>query len=95
MNCKHSLQKRNAERYEKVARLPMDHPCSLTNISKSEEALDVDMYVFIAYLNKRIIYPHYKRPQKEKRDHFNVITKVSAFMGRGYFCDTCLKGFSD
>ena len=107
MKCKQSLQKRKAEEYQKLAGLPVDRPCSLTDISKFEEALDVDVYVFAAHVNQRIIYPDYERPRREKRvylyytchnetgGHFDAITKVPAFIGRSYFCHTCLKSFND
>ena len=66
-NRRNSQQKKMALQYHALAGVPTDHPCSLADISKFEEALDVDVYVFAAHVNQRIVYPDYERPQREKR----------------------------
>ena len=104
-NRRNSQQKKMALQYHALAGVPTDRPCSLANISKFEEALDVDVYVFAAHINQRIVYPDYERPRREKRvylfyskhdemeGHFDAITKVPGFVNRSYFCHKCLKGF--
>ena len=104
-NRRNSQQKKKALQYHALAGVPTDRPCCLADISKFEEALDVDMYVFAAHVNQRIVYPDYERPRREKRvylfyskhdemeGHFDAITKVPGFLARGYFYHKCLKGF--
>ena len=79
----------------------MDHPCSLADILKFEEALDIDVYMFAAHLNQRIVYPDHESlylfysKHNKTEGHFDAITKVPGFLARGYFCHQCLKGFDN
>ena len=100
-------QKKMALQYHVVAGVPTDRPCSLMDISKFEDVLDVDVYVFAAHVNQKLVYPDYERPRRQKRvylfytkheeaeGHFDTITKVPGFINRGYFCHNCLKGFNN
>ena len=103
-NCRNSHQKKMALQYDALAVVPTDCPCSLANISKFEEALDIDVYVFAAQIYQRIMYPDYEKPRRERvylfytkhdeiEGHFDAITKVPRFLTKGYFCHKCLKGF--
>ena len=61
-NRRNSQQKKMALQYHALAGVPTDRPCSFADISKFEEALDVNVYVFAAHINQRIVYPDYERP---------------------------------
>ena len=92
--------------HHQIAGVPMDHPCSFAVISKFEDTLDVDMYIFAAHHNQRIMYPNQERLRRAKRVYlfytkhsetegqFDAITKVPSFLARSYFCHQCLKVFN-
>ena len=96
-----------ALQYHQMAGVPADKGCSLADISKFEKALNIDVYVFAAHLNQKLMYPDHERPHREKRvylfyskwtenqGHFDAIVSVPGFVSKNYFCHTCLKGFQN
>ena len=96
-NRRNSQQKKMALQYHALAGVPTDRPCSLANISKFEEALDVDVYVLAAHVNKRIVYPDYKRPRREKRVYlfYSKHDEMEGHFDASYFCHKCLKAFNN
>ena len=106
-NRKTSVQKKKAIEYHRLAGIQTDRPTSLSDIPKFEDALDIDIYIFAAHLNQKLLYPDRERPRRRRRcylfftkhqenqGHFDAITNVPAFLGKSYFCHTCLKAFND
>jgi hypothetical protein len=80
----------------------------IKEIEKVEAALpeEYQIKVYSEHLHGKLYYPHDKRTHQRRTSpklivlfvwgggNFDVITSVSAFMGRVYWCHTCEKGFN-
>ena len=72
--------------------------CGLTEVAKFQAV--VDGYQIIVLSAKHFNAIVYEGPRREKQiylyhheNHFDVITSVSSFLGRGYWCLECKKGY--
>ena len=78
-----------------MANVPMDRPCKLTVIVEFKKVLNLDIYVFAAQLNNKVLYPNEDRRPRQKRvylyltkngdsGHFDAITSEPGFLGARY-----------
>ena len=78
--------------------------CGLPEVAKFQEVVDgidgVD-YQIVVLSSKHFNAIVYEGLQREKQiylyhheNHFDVITSVSSFLGRGYWCLVCKKGYN-
>ncbi|XP_052814068.1 uncharacterized protein LOC128241135 [Mya arenaria] len=98
--------KRNEQRQlavilSRMANVPLDCPASLSNIEAFEEVLGVKIMIISARLgNKFITNPNTgEHPciylYLVDDNHFNAITSITGFFNASYFCDKCLKHYSN
>ena len=74
--------------------------CGIPEVDKFQKVIDnYQIIVLSAKLFNTIVY---KRPRREKQiylyhyvNHFNIITSVSSFLGRSYWCLECMKGYNE
>ena len=100
-NGKNKLQGTVAARYQQQAGLPPNTGCTLTEIPRFEETLDVQVIVLAAHLGNKTVYegrPKQRRvylyyTQHENGGHFDTIVSVPGLLGKSYFCHHCLKGY--
>ena len=52
--------------YHAMANVPTDQPCKLTDIVEFEQALNLDIFVFAAHLNNKVLYPDEDRQPRQK-----------------------------
>ena len=102
-----SVQKRKALEYHELAGVPTNRQCSLLDIQLFEDVLDVDVIVFAAHLNNKVLYPDSDQPKTRTNrvylyytksnevGHFDCIVNIKGMLGRGYFCHHCFKGFNN
>ena len=72
--------------------------CGIPEVKKFQKV--IDKYQIIVLSAKHFNAIVYKGPGREKQiylyhyeNHFDVITSVSSFLGRGYWCLECMKGY--
>ncbi|XP_078684907.1 uncharacterized protein LOC144918222 [Branchiostoma floridae x Branchiostoma belcheri] len=75
-------------------------PCGLPEIQKFQEHLSA--YQIIVVSAKELNEVVYKGPNREQKlilylvnGHYNVITSITAFMERAYFCWACNRGYNN
>lgn len=81
-----------------------EEPLTYACIPCLEEILDVNLHVVRAIMGDKFSYDSANRDWERKkvflhhddvddREHFHVITKITGFFGRSYFCQYCLVPF--
>lgn len=94
-----AIQRQMAEQLHQRAGVPL-LKCGLEEVKKFQTVLsDYQIYVLSKEHFNGIIYdgveggvPIYLYYHDE---HYDVITKMTGFLNRSYFCDTCKKGYSN
>jgi len=94
------MQKIRAQALSEQAGVPQDQPVGLEAIPLFQTVLrDYQIVVVSAEHGNAIVY---KGPEREKKlillshdGHYEVITTLSGFFGKVYFCVKCEKGFSN
>uniref|UniRef100_A0A915IHY8 Uncharacterized protein n=1 Tax=Romanomermis culicivorax TaxID=13658 RepID=A0A915IHY8_ROMCU len=97
-----TLQQELAKKLQKDVGLEhFDQACRLDEVQKFQDYLTPDYQIKI-YSKDHYNGLIYKGPKAEKilhlflhDHHFDIITKVPAFLGKSYYCDICDKGYSN
>ena len=85
--------------------VPTDYACSLIDIPKFEEFLDIRIFVVSARMGNKFIYIGEENPRRqnvyvwlkenEKGGHFESILNITGFCSNSYICEKCLKAYSN
>ena len=74
--------------------------CGIPEVDKFQKV--IDNYQIIVLSAKHFNAIVYKGPRREKQiylyhyvNHFDIITSVSSFLGRSYWCLECMKGYNE
>jgi hypothetical protein len=98
-NAKKTLQKNKALALLKAVDLPADREIEVSEIYKFENHLDVQIIVYNRPVSQGILYAGVEeRDNKiflfhtadDQTGHFDVITSMSAFLAKSYYCIHCL-----
>jgi hypothetical protein len=104
-NCKKTLQGHRALKLLKTVNLPYDRDIELAEFFKFEEYLDIRIIVYKSPLsdgmiygghtvdNERKIFLYYT--QSENGGHFDVISKMAAFLSNKFYCHHCLLPYNN
>ena len=106
IKCSTSLQKCTALEYQRRAGIPLYSIGTLDCMPKYEKALEVGISVVSGRGGNKKVYQgnqHYKKqiilyhihPPEVPHGHFAVITSMTGFLSRSYYCDKCDRGFSN
>ena len=99
-------QRKAAVDLHRKADVPFPHnmACTVEQIPAFEAAMNVQVVVFSAVMGNRVIYVGNEFTNKKRRiylyhsdkngGHFDVITSVTGFLGREYFCEHCLPPYT-
>ena len=73
--------------------------CGLTEVAKFQNVIeDYQIIVLSAKHFNAIVYERWRREKQiylyHHENHFDIITSVSSFLGRGYWCLECKKGYN-
>ena len=98
------IQKILSDKLYKEANIDNNELCGINEIKTFEKIIDYEINIVDLENNYNIIYPDYQDKNYEPKDkimyllknknHFDVITSMSALLCRSYFCDICKKGYS-
>ena len=101
VNKKKKHQGQLARALCKMAGVPIDRTASLNDVEAFEEILGVRVMVISARLGNKFI----TSPSSDERpciyvylvddDHFHAITNITGFFSDSYFCEKCLKHYSN
>ena len=96
------VQRQRALALHQAANVPLG-PCGIDEVKLFQDYLiDYQIIVVSGTYNYNIIYPPQPPGTDEKpsislyyhNNHFDVITKLPGFLGRGYFCHRCHKAYN-
>ena len=101
-----SLQKSTALKYQSKAGIPLYSIGTMESIPKYEKALEVGISVASARGGNKKVYQGNKNYKKQivlyhiqtpdvPNGHFAVITTMTGFLSRSYYCEDCDRGFSN
>ena len=100
-------QKYEALSLHQKAGVPTDRPCTLQDVAAFEKVLnDVQIVVFRADQGNKVMQPNVERAKQiyiyhvppEDGDgpgHFHAIVNPAGFLGSSYFCQKCLRSYSN
>ena len=94
-------QKDKALEYHSLAEVPTDRPCTLSDIHKFENALNIQVVVFAAHLGNKVIYAGESKPRRiylyyqQDIGHFDGVVNICGLLSVSYFCHKCIKGYTD
>ena len=94
-------QKDKALHYYSLANVPIDRPCSLSDIQNFEKVLNIQVVVFAAHLGNKVIYAGENKPRRiylyyqQNIEHFDAVVNIRGLLSVSYFCHKCTKGYND
>ena len=102
---KNTLQKKTALHYPTLAGVPTNRCCSIVDIPIFEQVLNINVIVFAAHLNNKVMYPDTSRPVGDNQvylyytrsgniGHLDCVVNIRGMLAKSYFCSKCFQGFS-
>ena len=96
------LQTHLALQLHRQARVPMGVLCGKPEWDKFQEALGPEYVLIVASRDffNAVVYKSQSQGAKQvilyhAKQHFSVITSMTGFMERNYYCTTCCKGYNN
>ena len=104
INSRGHIQLQRALDLHRAANVPLG-PCGMDEVKLFQQYLiSYQIIVVSGDHNGSIIYPHKPPPNPDEKqsiylyfhaNHFDVITSISGFLNRSYFCHRCHKSYSN
>ena len=101
MSSSPGFLRQQAKQLQAAAGLPIGYKVTLSDLCKFENVMDAQIIVLGAEVGSEIIYSGEERSTKYflflelEAEHYSPILKPAAFLGGSYYCEKCMKPYTN